>query len=218
MIFIDGSSLSILSFHEFNVKFSPFNIHLQAFSKRNIYFVNMKKLSFLFILSLIVALHSCDTTKTGHVEEKSKYLNHVGDILYDSLLDASPTGFMPCNENYSYQYYNFESNGPQYKGERPKLVEEVISNYKVPKDSSENGYITIRFVVNCKGKSGYYRAKQLDEDYLKKSFSKELLTNLTRSVMSLNGWEIKQYKNRPMDYHQYLTFRLVNSQIISIVP
>lgn len=178
----------------------------------------MNKFRLLVVLSIGIALHSCESPKINTIQEESKYLNHVGDILYDSTLDVTPTGFMPCSKDYSYQYYNFESNGLQYKGEKPQLVKEIKANYEVPLDSSENGYITIRFVVNCKGQSGYYRVKQFDNNYIEKSFSKELLNNLTLSVMNLKNWNIKKYRERPMDYHQYLTFKLENSQIKSIVP
>lgn len=180
--------------------------------------MNKSNLRIQILLLVLTVLNSCENPKTNKVGQNEQYSLMVGDILFDSKLDSSVSSFQTCREYYSNQYYNYESNGLKYKGEKPQLVKEIMKNFIAPKDSSENGYLTVRFVVNCKGESGYYRVKQLDNNYLAKKFSDELVSSLSQSVSKLNGWQVKGSKSSPKDYHQYLTFRIVNSQIKSIVP
>lgn len=143
---------------------------------------------------------------------------HVGDIKFNSKLDPTPSSFKTCNEWYSYQYYNFESNGLKYKGEKPQLVKEINDAYQI-NGEGEDGFISIRFVVNCEGNSGYYRVSEMDNDYMPKSFSKNLSSSLLKAVQKLDGWQIKRNsRGKAVDYHQYLTFHIVNNEITSIVP
>ncbi|HEY5825628.1 MAG TPA: hypothetical protein VIT44_14740, partial [Cyclobacteriaceae bacterium] len=108
-------------------------------------------LRFAFLLTLQLSF--------AQSKSPSKYPDHVGDIAFDAKLDDPE--FRICAEHSVYlQYYNF-GKGVQYKGEKPAIEEhfkEVYSN-KMP---SETGYITIRFVVNCAGKTGRFRVQEMN--------------------------------------------------------
>ncbi|MBL4710540.1 MAG: hypothetical protein JKY48_19095 [Flavobacteriales bacterium] len=179
----------------------------------------MFKTLYPFLICLLFFSCSNPPSKEENTKEEKEYRRTVGDIVFDPTIDSSPTGFSPCNANYSYQYYKFESNGIKYKGEKPQLVKEILDAYSPPEENLQSGYITIRFVVNCKVKSGYFRMKQIDTDYKPKEFSSAVGDQLKKIISNLRGWETKSSsKGRVYDYHQYLTFKIVDNQIKSIVP
>jgi|SRR6478609_10982791 len=147
---------------------------------------------------------------------QSKYPDHVGDIAFDAKFD-DPT-FKICSEHsVHHQYYNF-GKGVQYKGEKPaieKHFKEVYSN----KMQGETGYITIRFVVNCDGKTGRFRVQEMNNNYESKIFNKSLVARLLTLTKQLNGWIIGiDSNNKKVDYYQYLTFKIENGKLLEILP
>jgi len=165
----------------------------------------------LFIITTI--LPSCQTIQNA--KEPKTYPRHVGDIAFDPKLDSKE--FKPCHEDLVAQYYNFGI-PIQYKGEKPALERAFYENYSIKKIESENGYVTVRFVVNCEGRTGRFRVEELDNDYTIKTFDEQITKQLLAITKSLDGWEIKEYEYKKYDYYQYLTFKIENAQIIDILP
>lgn len=142
--------------------------------------------------------------------EQGIYAKNVGDITFDELVD-DPT-FLLCDANHVAQYYNF-SKGMQYKGEKIRILEHFETLFKGNEIQGETGYITIRFIVNCHGKSGRFRLQGMNENYEEKKFHHELATRIMDYTKKLDGWV--EEKN---DYYQYLTFRIQNGRITDIMP
>jgi hypothetical protein len=94
----------------------------------------------------------------------------VGDIAFDPAQDDP--AFELCNERSVKQYYVRGSYDTPagYRGEKKALVAEFTARYRFPVVEEENGYLTIRFVVNCRGKTGRFRVQEMDFDYQPKSF------------------------------------------------
>jgi hypothetical protein len=173
------------------------------------------------IISLLLLFASCENINPQEETVKEEKKRHVGDIHFDSKIDPAPSGFSPCsNAFYSFQYYNFESNGLKYVGEKPQLMKELMANYHPPKTPKESCFITTRFIVNCKGQSGWYRTKVFNEEYKPTEISTELKDAVETAVKSLKSWETKfsSRRDKTMDYHQYLTLRIHDNKIISVVP
>lgn len=164
-----------------------------------------------YILMIVVLLmFSCQAPQAP----KSKYLRWVGDIAYDANVD-SPT-FTICNEDHVPQYFNF-SKGMQYLGEKPALVAEVNRRYK-PVNVNQSGLVRIRFVVNCKGKTGRFRMQAMDWDYQPHEFDSQITDQLLTITKSLSGWEKLTNNTNPKDYYQYLIFKIDNGALIEILP
>lgn len=163
------------------------------------------------LLLLLVTLHS-------NAQEKitvNEYPSQVGDITFDSKLDDS--NFRLCNESDVFQYYYF-GKGLQYKGEKPNIIEHFRNGFKIRKNKDDEGLITIRFIVNCEGKTGRFRVHGMDNDYQEKVFSKHLTQQLLILTKQLNGWIVGEYDGKAYDYYQYLTFKIVNGNITEIMP
>jgi hypothetical protein len=166
--------------------------------------------SLLLIILLIPLLIN------GQIEKViSKYPAHVGDIVFDEKQDDPD--FKKCIDRDSgIQYYN-DSKGFQYKGEKI-AVEEKIKSLNLQSNKSSNGYITIRFLVNCEGKTGMFRMQQMNKDYKEKIFDKGLSDTLLSFTRNLQGWIPKQIKGKKVDYYQYLTYKIDNGKVSEILP
>lgn len=170
------------------------------------------------LLAFGISLSVLSCTNSTSEKSKSKaveYQRHVGDILFDPNIDDH--NFKPCHEDLAPQYYSF-GKGIMYKGEKPELIRQIKEAYKNAENGKENAYITIRFIVNCEGKSGWFRLQELDTDYKAKEVHSSIAKELLEIVKSLNGWEAGSYEDRYYDYYQYLTFKIVDGQIQSILP
>ena len=164
---------------------------------------------FLLITILLSAIYSCGQKN----QNTNDYPENVGDIAFDRSLDDP--SFKVCNEKQIPQYYNF--GGLRFKGEKPKIVEH-FKNFKEINTPGETGFITIRFIVNCEGKSGRFRIQEMDNDYRTKSFRNEIRDQLLALTKSLDGWIIARNEAHNFDYYQYLTFKIEDGKLIEIMP
>lgn len=146
--------------------------------------------------------------------KEKKYLDHVGDLEYNPTLDSKD--FKPCHEDLISQYYAFREH-IQYEGEKRGLVKQIEAKYDNSL-SKDNGYITIRFIVNCEGQTGRFRVKTMDHAYKHKNIDSKITDQLINIVKELDGWKPGSYEQGRYDYYQYLTFKIESGQIISIIP
>jgi hypothetical protein len=160
------------------------------------------------ILLLLITMFSCNP--------KDKV--NVGDIQTNVSLDGND--FKPCNEYNIKQYYVRASQDDKgsYRGEKVQMVNEFKKefNYKIPKHT--NGYITIRFIINCEGKTGRFRTEEMDFEYKKTSFDSSLSNNLIKAIQSLKGWIPRSNSGKKFDTYQYLTFKIEKGTITHILP
>lgn len=170
------------------------------------------KAVYLFAL-FFFALASCQTEKS-----MSKYPSTVGDIAFDEKLDAPD--FKKCgagkDKPFSIQYYQ----GPRqfdYKGEKIAIIEK-LKNENIYSKKEVNGYITVRFLVNCEGKTGLFRLKHMDSDLKDVALDDELENKLLKFTKSLDGWMPKEIKGLKVDYYQYLTYKIENGKVSEVLP
>jgi hypothetical protein len=144
---------------------------------------------------------------------ENDYPANVGDIAFDPAVDDD--AFTLCDENMVRQYYNF-GKGLQYKGEKAAIDDHF--NGKVSGDPWDNGFLTIRFIVNCKGQTGRFRVEGMGNDYEVKEFSEGLTNELLSLTRSMDGWIVAHFDGARLDYYQYLTFKLEEGRLIEIMP
>ncbi len=168
--------------------------------------------SSIFLLAISLLVVACHAGQS--VTKPSGYPDHVGDIAPDPALDDP--SFKACRENYIPQYYSTNSD---FKGEKPAL--EAYFREKFIKNKAharESGYITIRFVVNCRGQTGRFRVQEIGLDYLPKKFPSALTNRLLELTKQLDGWQPGQRNGLQLDCYQYLTFTINNGDISQIMP
>lgn len=140
----------------------------------------------------------------------------VGDIQFDPKLDDP--NFKPCNPQQVHQYYNF-GNGLMYEGEK-RAIEGLFTNEYKNKQSYENqtGYISIRFVVNCEGKTGMFRVSEMSDSFADRKFDQTLVKQLLDITKKLNKWGTPSNGTTKFDYYQYLLFKIQNGALVEIMP
>lgn len=142
----------------------------------------------------------------------------VGDIAFDEKLDDAD--FKKCgvgkNRAFSYQYYH----GPKtfdYKGEKIAIVEK-LKKENIYTEKKINGYVTVRFLVNCEGKTGLFRLKHMDSDLKDVALDSELENKLLKFTKSLSGWMPKEIEGLKVDYYQYLTYKIEDGKVSEVLP
>ena len=164
----------------------------------------------LYISFLLPILFSCQSEKNVTV-----YPNQVGDIVFDKNIDNPD--FKRClDKDYGIQYYN-NSEGFQYKGEKIAIIRE-LEKLNLSSSKKINGYITIRFIVNCEGKTGLFRVQQMNDNYLEENLDKDFSVKLLNFTKSLNGWIPIEIRGKKLDYYQYLTYKITNGKVSEILP
>jgi hypothetical protein len=141
-------------------------------------------------------------------------MKNVGDIEFNEHIDDQD--FKVCDEEHVPQYYSFENSG--VKNHKQDLIEFFKSGYINHNYEAESGYITIRFIVNCEGKAGRVRIQEMDMDYKPKVFTTALSKQLLLLTKSYDKWEIAENQKKKFDYYYYLTFKVVQGNIILIKP
>lgn len=171
----------------------------------------MNKYLLLFLLLGI----ACTTKEDKEIPPKKEYPNTIGDIAFDKEWDDP--SFQICRDQpYSAQYYH--KGGVSYTGELSAIKKAIFSNYKSPKLKGETGYVTVRFLVNCKGQAGLFRHYATDFELKEKKFNQQITAQFLDLTKKLNGWEIFNNRGTEIDYYQYLTFKIIDSDLIEILP
>lgn len=154
---------------------------------------------------------SCQAEKN-----RSKYPVTVGNIEFDEKLDDP--AFKKCypEKQVDIQYYQ-GINGFSYKGEKIDIIEKLASE-KISSESKINGYITVRFLVNCEGKTGLFRIQQMNAGLKEVVLDKDLGDKLLRFTKSLDGWIPKEIKGLKIGYYQYLTYKIENGKVSEVLP
>lgn len=171
---------------------------------------------------LLLLLSSCNNmastdnekeTKNREVFKEIKFEQSLDEIIFNPKIDDP--NFKICS-GYVFQYYELKKN--EYIGGKPKLIEEVLSQYDDTNVAKESGLLRIRFMVNCEGQANRFRLLGMDFNYQEKIFDKSITNQLLRIVEKLNGWGIGHYKEVPVPYYLYLIFKIEKGKIIQILP
>lgn len=147
-----------------------------------------------------------------------KYPDTVGDTSFNEKLDDA--GFKKCgagkNDSFSYQYYHGAKQFG-YQGEKIAIVEK-LKKENIYSEKKINGYVTIRFLVNCEGKTGWFRLKHMNTDLKDAALDEELENKLLKFTKSLNGWVPKEVEGLKVDYYQYLTYKIEDGKVSEVLP
>ena len=166
--------------------------------------------------TLVVLIIILNHPPIGKAQECGKltYKGNVGDIQYNAETDRADFEVSSMKIK---QYYNF-SKATQIKGEKIRIYKYFKVNYDTTIVSNDCGYITIRFIVNIKGETGWFRVQEMDENYRPKSFDHNIVDQILQLTIQLDGWKTGVLNGETYDYYQYLVFKIENGLIKEIMP
>ncbi|PKV51322.1 hypothetical protein ATE84_3397 [Aquimarina sp. MAR_2010_214] len=145
-------------------------------------------------------------------------IKRVGYIDFDDTIDADATLALCSSHARIVDYYNGGNDRSGFiggKGNLKKFIDKKLDNSKL---NDESGYLTLRFVINCKGQAGKFVTNEVDFDYNEKQFSKQTVMHLYDIVSSIERWKPCVIRNIKRDSYIYVTFILKNGKIQDILP
>lgn len=152
-------------------------------------------------------------TKSSEKITETEVPSHwVGDIHFDSKKDKPD--FSLCDSTNIIH----RRNGLNYPGGKEAIKKECLNKFQFQTEfKSFSGYIMVRFLMNCKNKTGRYRAAALDFNFSEKNCPPKLKEHLVSIVKELTEWKPSSEKNGNSDFSKYLNFKIKNGQIENIL-
>ena len=141
--------------------------------------------------------------------------NHVGVI--GEKEGISNDDFSVCFEEKIFPYY-YGNNVAKYKSGKDSLRLYFDQNFDNKDYTGQSGYITIRFIINCKGETGRFEILQTGTDFKTKEFEPILVDQLFNLVQNLERWQAIKFQGDSFDSFFHLTFKIENGQIVEILP
>lgn len=160
-------------------------------------------------LTLLLAFGCSEKTEKLQLEYEIPTRNH--DLSYIPFdVNYDDPSFIICDST----SISSGRNRLQYIGGKNNLINDIISNYKYnQKFKSYTGYIVIRFLVNCEGNSGRYRADPLHLDFSPQKATADLLDYSIEIIKSLDHWKKSSPENNKKEYSKYINLKIENGQI-----
>ncbi|MEO1261226.1 MAG: hypothetical protein AAFZ15_20655 [Bacteroidota bacterium] len=138
----------------------------------------------------------------------------VGHIPYDESKDNPD--FELCNNGYIIE--NGGRRSP-YKGGVKKMWTYFQPTFdQLAYKKGEDGYLTVRFLANCKGEKDRFRVLAINKRYRPKEFSEDITTLLLESVRNAPDWQIASHKGKNYDGYNMVTFKLTDGQVTDLIP
>lgn len=150
-------------------------------------------------------------------EKRAKHgVHRVGYIDTLATIDDH-SQFKPCylpekiNDYYNDERAEFKGG----KGRLKKLLDEKLDKSVL---TDQSGYLTFRFVINCKGQAGWFITEEADFNFQRNQFSKLCKNALFDLLRSEQEWTPLTIDDDPRDAYTYITFKIENGEIIEILP
>ncbi len=165
----------------------------------------------LLCLAMIAGCSQSDID--SHAQSSSQnpntpYYHDLGDIAHDPLIDKQL--FILCDSTRTMQ----GRSALRYPRGVGALEEICLSTFEYrPAFEVFSGYVTIRFMINCKNESGRFRAQALDLDFSPKECPNELKEQLLGIVENLNGWKKSTSFPPKAEYSKYINFKIDHGRI-----
>lgn len=166
---------------------------------------------FLFFITLLTgsSLVSCEkATPPQHLPSYP-----IGHIPFSEKLDDP--AFQLCNEA---SILETGGSSPSYKGGIKALnryFSEPLDD--LPLQKGENGFLTVRFLMNCKGQPGRFRLLAINERYKPKEFPNAISNLLLELVKKAPDWQVGVHQGSQYDSYHMLTFKIVDGQVVDII-
>lgn len=167
----------------------------------------MKK-AFLILLS-IFSLTSCDYYLV------KDHRDHIG-VIQKGFWEREED-FQLCFEEKIFPYY-YGRKAAGFAEGKDVLRKYFYSQYSNRGITNESGYVTVRFIINCKGEAGRFELLQTGLDFKKKRFSPLISRQLLELTRKLESWRPLEYYGDRYDSFFHLSFKITNGDLEEILP
>lgn len=166
-------------------------------------------LYFLLLLMTIACLNN--DRQENSLFEIPTVDHDLGFIPFEKELDDA--NYVICDST----EINSGRNRVQYIGGNNKFRQDIESGFTFKKSYALfNGYIVLRFMVNCEGDVGRYRARALNIDFSPSSAPSDLVNHSVDLIKSLDNWT-KREDNDEREYSKFINLKFNNGKIQHIL-
>lgn len=167
------------------------------------------KAVFIFIGFLIIS--QCNESK----KEMEFWVGHIDpENAYKSL------GFETCQDTIKHLYHHRASRKEERAGYHGgnRAIKLHIDERFDSHEFKDSGYLTFRFIMNCKGEVGRFIVEEVDLSFNESSFDKKLVKELLEITSSMDNWRPLCFHDENKDVYMFVTYKIVNGQIMEILP
>jgi len=135
---------------------------------------------------------------------------------FDQLINQT-NRFSNCFDGYQGEYY-FGDDVTHNKGNK-FIIDYVKAS--APNKDIKSGYVIVHFNINCVGNVGRFGLIQMDRNYKKTLFSKELVNHILNKVHKLDDFPSSYSQLKWLEYkdvHAFLMFKIQDGKIIDLCP
>ena len=171
------------------------------------------------ILGILLFSFACLITykyfefKKAHNTESKEYKNYIGYINQETALLNST--YTLCDKGQLMHTYS-SAGAKAFAGSKKHFRETILSEYK--NNYTDSGYLNFRFLVNCEGNAGWFEIIEMNLDLEESSLNEEMVNQLFKLTSNSKHWNIISYKETPMNYYMYISYRIEHGEITEILP
>jgi hypothetical protein len=147
------------------------------------------------------------TALTGWLYYQTK--NRIGDLSENKKTSQD---FEVCDEDRIGQNYGLTA---IYEGGK-KAIKQGVLNELEDLSFEKPGLITFRFIVNCKGEIGRFRAKSTDIDLQEMEVTTADIKKIEQALLQLINWTPAKNDFDSYDSYYVLNFKIRNDKIVDI--
>jgi len=135
--------------------------------------------------------------------------NRIGDLDENRTIDND---FEVCNEDWIGQNYGMTAN---YEGGKKGIKQEILKDLEAL-SFEKSGLITFRFIVNCKGEPGRFRANSTNTQLQQIEVDESKIKDIENALIQLKNWTPAKNKFDSYDSYYVLNFKIRNNKITDI--
>ena len=147
----------------------------------------------------------------NHQKKRTGYINP------SKTLDQN-SNFSLCGKELDItDYYNSDPDGGFFPDKRA-FLSSFRQNVDTALFEDVSGYLTFRFVINCKGDAGRFTTEMASLDFKPADFPKNLVQNLFDFLKNRKEWATTDLNEKATDTYFYVTFKFNNGKLENILP
>jgi hypothetical protein len=157
----------------------------------------------IYFFLITVLVFGCNKSEKA----ETKYQERIGYINPETSRYSE--NFKLCNDGNLFGGY-YSSYAPQvYKNDKIVFSKHIQKNYK-NKNYTDNGFLNLRFHINCEGQVGNVEVNELDENLELTSLNQELVQQLIDLSMAKNNWNVFEFEGHKVE--------LESGNVLEILP
>lgn len=163
-------------------------------------------LYFIFVIFGIYLTNSCYNSKQ-QLPTKNKATAAIDSfVICDKQELALQNGYVPACHYY-------------FEGGRLAMFNYIRQNYIVPNNVvGQNGYLMIRFVINCNGEAGKFNLVETDTHYKAFEFDPSISIQLLEIMQKIKNWQTPSRNNEGVfDQNVSILFKIKDGKLIELM-